>query len=91
MFKTCQHCGSTFKGTGNFCSDMCEIKSYTPIVVKLEMETIIPETKEELGQVKEELPETPVVASEITEIEKDPIQVRTNLKEYLKNKNLINL
>jgi len=79
MFKTCQHCGNTFKGIGNFCSDMCEIKSYTPLVVKLEIKTIPSETKEEFNQVKEEVPETPIITNKVAEIKEKLIHVETDL------------
>jgi len=80
MFKKCQHCGSIFKGTGNFCSDMCEIKNYTPVVVRLETKSITPETKEELEPVKEELSGTPTISKKVAEIKEKLIQIETDLE-----------
>ena len=79
MFKKCQHCGNIFKGTGNFCSDMCEIKSYTPVIVRIEMETIPPETKEEFNQVEDELSETPIITNKVAEIKQKLIQIERDL------------
>jgi hypothetical protein len=83
MFKTCQYCGSTFKNVGNFCSDMCEIKSYTPMLVKFETEIVSTGTKQELDQVKEISPEMPIVINKVAEIREKLTQVEKGL-EYEK-------
>lgn len=74
MYKKCKYCNTTFNGTGNFCSDMCEIKNHASEVVPYETYTISPEIKEEV------LPETPILADKITENKERSIQVEADLE-----------
>ena len=80
MFKKCQHCGSTFKGAGNFCSDMCEIKNHASEIVAFKPDIITTEIKEGLNQVKEVLSKTPVPVIEIIDEQEIPIPVELDLK-----------
>lgn len=83
MFNKCKYCNSVFKGVGYFCSDACEIKNHASEIMMFK-NTPIHETKEELTQVKEELPEIPILDTKIVEKREETTQVEVDLK--IKNK-----
>ena len=80
MFRKCKFCNSDFKGTGYFCSDVCEIKNHASEVVTYEKDTITLEIKEEFDQVRETLTETSILDHKIVENEESSIQVGVNLR-----------
>jgi len=59
---------------------MCEIKNHASEVMTYKKDTITTGTKEEFNQVKEELPETPIITNEIVEIKEKLIQIETDLE-----------
>jgi len=61
-----------FNGEGYFCSDMCEIKNYTPQVMRFENDVVSPKTKEKI-------PEIPI-NNEIIEIKEKLTQVEKDLE-----------
>ncbi len=80
MFKKCKYCGSAFKGTGYFCSDMCEIKNHASEVMTYKKDTITTETKKEFDRVEEGLSEASILTDKIVENKENSIQVRADLK-----------